>query len=845
MVGTIVKGAPTTVNVSVTSYFGEDNEVTNNANGKAYGTKFSFNANLQANDHSFAFWIVNGVVRKDITTVDHPFFATENLNLKAIFAPTDKYAVVFMDSNGKLLKVEYVSPNGDATDITEGLPSKPGYQVSTTAKWSGSLTGITGNTVLVLQYEKINDATYAVTVNNGTGSDTYDYNELITVVANAPTEGQYFSHWESSGKVVSRQATYQLTVLKAMTLTAVYTSEQPTTVASIFLENKLDLKEGYFSYQGHFELPEGYEVVEVGVLYSSTLDTFDVDTTSVSRKVIGKYNAENGEFLVSVEKNNTGHLRSYLIYSNVSTGQISTVYSDIVTTNPNDLFISEYGEGGSNNKWIEIYNPTNGTIDLSNYSLKLYTNGSGTASNPLSLSGTLASKSTYVVYNSAAVTDISSKGQIAASVTYFNGDDAVTLEKNGEIVDIIGMVGTDPGTAWTWDDGSTLDMTLVRKFGIYYPNSTWTTSEWDAYPQDTFAYIGSHQTTEIMPITITVSGDTRVLETKTIQLSSSVSPSGAVPTVDWSSSNESIATVSSTGEVTGVAAGTVTITATSVKDSNVYDEHIIIVTEPNYFDINVGSNDDSYGTVSTNNPSVIEGGSVNITLTPATGYRLVSHTINSETTTYENQTSTLTITINDITSNQTVSGLFEEIPTGTMTEQYVFNFGTDNKTGYALGTVTFDNNDGISYTLNKNRAQINTLSGYTPALILAPIKGYLVAYVEIDLTSVSYNVEEISFKYTAWSSSAITNIKDTTKATNPVFVLQYYNTNTSVWETLTSKTLISNLVNTVTTSYQEIVYTVSGKGKYRLLVQMDSATSATNTNYAMVVDDFSIRAMSE
>ena len=32
---------------------------------------------------------------------------------------------------------------------------------------------------------------------------------------------------------------------------------------------------------------------------------------------------------------------------------------------------------------------------------------------------------------------------------YFNGDDAITLEKDGNIIDIFGKVGEDPGSAWT------------------------------------------------------------------------------------------------------------------------------------------------------------------------------------------------------------------------------------------------------------------------------------------------------------------------------------------------------------------------------------------------------------
>ena len=44
-----------------------------------------------------------------------------------------------------------------------------------------------------------------------------------------------------------------------------------------------------------------------------------------------------------------------------------------------DLMITKYGEGTSNNKFIEIYNGTGADVDLSNYSLSSCSNGCNTA----------------------------------------------------------------------------------------------------------------------------------------------------------------------------------------------------------------------------------------------------------------------------------------------------------------------------------------------------------------------------------------------------------------------------------------------------------------------------------
>src|SRR5699024_8502755 len=55
-----------------------------------------------------------------------------------------------------------------------------------------------------------------------------------------------------------------------------------------------------------------------------------------------------------------------------------------------DLFISEYIEGSSYNKAIEIYNGTGSSVNLSDYQLELYSNGSDNPTQSLTLSGSLA-----------------------------------------------------------------------------------------------------------------------------------------------------------------------------------------------------------------------------------------------------------------------------------------------------------------------------------------------------------------------------------------------------------------------------------------------------------------------
>ncbi|WHT48017.1 lamin tail domain-containing protein [Sporosarcina thermotolerans] len=71
-----------------------------------------------------------------------------------------------------------------------------------------------------------------------------------------------------------------------------------------------------------------------------------------------------------------------------------------------DLFISEYVEGSSFNKAIELYNGTRQAVDLSKYSVELYANGATVATSKLTLSGTLGANETFVIYHRDAAAGI-------------------------------------------------------------------------------------------------------------------------------------------------------------------------------------------------------------------------------------------------------------------------------------------------------------------------------------------------------------------------------------------------------------------------------------------------------
>ncbi len=166
-----------------------------------------------------------------------------------------------------------------------------------------------------------------------------------------------------------------------------------------------------------------------------------------------------------------------------------------------DLFISEYVEGSGSEKYIEIYNGTGVSVNLSDYRLRLYANGSATTTNDILLSGTLTDGQVVVYKNSSSTL----YAGINNAAINFNGDDAIVLYKisTNSIVDIFGRIGNDPGTAWTATGYTTLDKTLRRKTNIcggVIVNPTGTgvgafttlSTEWDIFNIDVVSGLGTH-----------------------------------------------------------------------------------------------------------------------------------------------------------------------------------------------------------------------------------------------------------------------------------------------------------------------------------------------------------------
>ena len=216
--------------------------------------------------------------------------------------------------------------------------------------------------------------------------------------------------------------------------------------------------------------------------YKIFLNNIEVGTTSSTN-----YNATglaiSTSYAVTIQAYDpTGNTSIASNPSTVNTGADNTVASD--------LYISEYIEGSSNNKALEIVNYTGTPVDLSSYTLKKQINGAGSWSGtPLVLSGTLANGDVYVIANASATTPILDETDLTPSseVVYFNGNDPIGLFKDDILIDIVGV----------FDDSSYFgeDITIQRKFTTTNPTSTYDPNEWISLVSDTFSRLGSHVVT--------------------------------------------------------------------------------------------------------------------------------------------------------------------------------------------------------------------------------------------------------------------------------------------------------------------------------------------------------------
>lgn len=261
-----------------------------------------------------------------------------------------------------------------------------------------------------------------------------------------------------------------------------------------------------------------------------------------------------------------------------------------------DLIISEYVEGSSNNKYIELYNGTSSPINLVDYQLRLYNNGSAVPSTTNTLTGTLAAGATIVYKNSSATVYLGAATSLSSMA--FNGNDAIALYKisTSSFVDIVGNIGCDPGTAWTSGAFSTLDKTLVRNANICSGVTTdpanapctfpTLASEWTQYAVDDVSHLGNHTMTCGPTVDFSTATSSALESAGTATITLSISPAAVAGTITLNIDGSSTATYGAGNDYTtspAASGSTVTLNVPALATSVSFTVNIVndAISEPN------------------------------------------------------------------------------------------------------------------------------------------------------------------------------------------------------------------------------------------------------------------------
>lgn len=151
-----------------------------------------------------------------------------------------------------------------------------------------------------------------------------------------------------------------------------------------------------------------------------------------------------------------------------------------------DLFISEvYDRVSGSLGYIELYNGTNTSIDLTNYTIPRYGNSTDVTPShtyTFPVGTTINSGQVLVgkVSSSANVSGVTPDFTFEGSTAGFNGSDRLELHNSSTKIDEVIVQETSPG------------YTMIRNATVTSPNTTFTVSEWTSSGTESTADLGSH-----------------------------------------------------------------------------------------------------------------------------------------------------------------------------------------------------------------------------------------------------------------------------------------------------------------------------------------------------------------
>ena len=324
---------------------------------------------------------------------------------------------------------------------------------------------------------------------------------------------------------------------------------------------------------------------------------------------------------------------------------------------------------------------------------------------------------------------------------------------------------TSGGTCYVGDDGEL--MCSSRYLAVNGTNYRFylTSQSYDAFY--VYLYGSGTPVTPVYPTAITLTGDGALSIGGTSQLSVGYTPSDTnVKNVTYTSSNESVATVSNTGLVTGVAVGSATITATAEAESGTITATKNVTVSPiSVTGVSLDSNSASVkvGKTVTLVATVAPTNATNKSVSWSSSDTAVATVSNNGVVTGV-AAGSATITVTTADGNKTAQCIVT-VTASSGIEEYSITY-TDLPTTYQTGSTVYTASSGIKF-------QAYNCANYSGKMQFKASAGYIQTTESLDLYSIEINDRE-SNTLTVYGSNTAGSFSTQITGTNDVYDLQGY-----------------------------------------------------------------------
>lgn len=143
-----------------------------------------------------------------------------------------------------------------------------------------------------------------------------------------------------------------------------------------------------------------------------------------------------------------------------------------------------YGASSMDNNLIELYNNSKDKVNLGNYTLDIYSNGSTIATTKIKLKGKIDANGYFAISSKNIENNVLKQvDQKLKNNLPYNGDDAVALSYKGEVIDVLGTIGLDI----FFSRGLTL--TRLGEKENFKPSNVYNKFDFIQYVPDNFKYL--------------------------------------------------------------------------------------------------------------------------------------------------------------------------------------------------------------------------------------------------------------------------------------------------------------------------------------------------------------------